>query len=160
MRKVSCLLATAAGLVLGVSTAPSAFAFDPPFAWFGAMIIESTTTVCGSRIQPGDAPGIVFRPELQAAEPSSALTYQFGHSSGIIIKQGSTLQFKGAGSFSGAFLSGRATQESNAGTYNLAVTPATVTSTTLFISFTGSISGFAGKDGCNVTVRGSAVQRQ
>jgi hypothetical protein len=162
MRKgvFSALLATCVSLGTLAFTPAPAFAFDPPFAWTGALVILTVNGGCGNRILAGDSPTIIFRPKLQATEPNSAISYVFGHSSGIIIKQATTLQFAGSGALTGTFLSGRATQETNSGTFNLTVTPATVKTTTPFINFSGSIAGFAGKAGCGVTVRGTATLRQ
>jgi hypothetical protein len=140
-------------------TAP-ATAFNPPFAWWGSMVILTTTgAACGGGIIPGDGPAIVFRPKLETAEVNSALTYTFGHSSGIIKKANGSLQFNGSGSYAGRFLSGRAEEVTNTGTFNLAVSPAIVTPSTDFVQFTGIITNFSGRLGCNVTVRGSASRR-
>lgn len=141
-----------------VSSAPYAAAFNPPYAWFGEMVVLSAVG-CGNRIVRGDAPTIVFRPKLQAGEPNSALSYLFGHSSGIVTKQATAPQLNGSGAATMRFVSGRATQETAAGSFNLTVAPAAVAPSTNFITFTGTLNGFAGLVGCNVTVRGAAAQR-
>jgi hypothetical protein len=157
MRKLHLNYCGAFALLASFGSVP-ANAFDPPFAWTGGMVIV-TASGCGSRIVAGDAPALSFRPKLQTTEANSALSYNFGHSAGIIKKTSTALQFKGASSYSGLFISGRAEDAANSGTYSLAVTPATVTSSTNFITLTGSITNFAGRDGCNVTIRGAASRR-
>ena len=124
------------------------------------MVIVTASPGCGNRITAGDAPAVVVRPKLQPGEPNSAISYLFAHASGIMTKQATSLQLNGSGPAASLFLSGRAIEETAAGSFNLAVTPARVAPSTNFITFTGTLSGFAGRAGCNVTVRGAAARRQ
>jgi hypothetical protein len=84
------------------------------------------------------------------------LSYSFTFASGTVRKSSKSRQFNGSGDYVGSFVSGFATIRTNTGSFNLNVTPAVVTPTTKFVTFTGSFTNFVGVNGCTAIVRGSA----
>lgn len=143
----------AAGLTIACLAATPAAAFDPPVVWVGQMVFLDLAGCGGGG---ADTVAIVYRPKLQPAEDNSTLTYSFGFAFGTVTKKADSLQLAGKGSYSGTFVTGYATQRTNTGTFDLTVSPAVVTPSTNFITFSGTFTNFVGLSGCKAKVRGSA----
>ena len=135
--------------------APAA-AYDPPYVWVGQLIL-SDMVGCGGG--GSDTVSMVFRPKLQDGEDNSAFSYSFLYAAGTARKTDSSLQFNGTGKYESSFVTGFVTTRTVTGKFDLNVKPAIVTPKTRFITITGTLTNFVGVDGCNVTVRGTAVRR-
>ena len=110
----------------------------------------------------GDLATSVYRPQLDPAEPRSGFTLIFTRASHSFFKT-TAGQMNGAGSYSGAWTSGRATTKPGGGavtgTYSFVVTPGAVLKTTPFVTIRGTINGFGGIAGCNVKFNGAYSKR-
>jgi hypothetical protein len=155
MRKF-CLAAVAAITVsLGAASAQEA-ANNPLIVWQGAAEVTSLSAGCSTLgYQIGDVAISVFRPRLDPAEPSSAITLTFHRAGHAFFRTGgtSTDQMQGNSNYSSPWYSGRATSTpgGNTGTINLQVKPNTaITATTDIITLQGSVTKFHGLSTCTM----------
>jgi len=65
----------------------------------------------------------------------------------------------GAGNYTGFLVGSHALFTEYTGTYNLALTPATITASTPSLSIDGTITNFLDVTSCNVTFEGAYVKR-
>jgi hypothetical protein len=142
-----------------------AAAHNPLIPWQGGATLTTVPAACqnGAKgLEVGDMPVSIYRPQLDPAEPRSALTLIFGRAAHSFFKTTSG-QMNGGGNYSGAWISARATTKSGGGavtgTYMFTITPNPVLATTTFVTIDGLVNGFGGISGCNVRFKGSYSRR-
>jgi hypothetical protein len=151
MKKFACGAIAAACLLVTPATA-----YDPPYVWVGQLILTEMVNCGGGG---SDTVSMVFRPKLQEGEDNSAFSYSFLYASGTARKSDSSLQFNGTGKYESSFVTGFVTTRTTTGKFDLKVRPALISPKTKFITLSGTLTNFVGVDGCDVTVRGTAVRR-
>jgi len=161
---------TVAGLALAVSgsilsTQPAnAAAHNPLIVWQGGAEIITLNAACTkAAFSVGDLASSVFRPRLDPAEPTSAISLTFGRSAMAFFRQGgaSNDQMQGTSNYSSPWYSGRVTSTpgGNTGTITLQITPASITENTDAITINGTVNNFFGLSGCTMTFRGAYRKR-
>ena len=164
--KQALALAVLTGLVSWAAPAQmaNAAAHNPLIVWQGAAVLTSVPANCASTKRAiGDSAFSVFRPRLDPAEPSSAITMTFGRAGHAYFRTGgtSTVQMRGTSTYSSPWYSGRATSTSggNTGNITLTFTPTTVAASTAVVTIVGKITKFHGIANCTVQFKGSYYKR-
>lgn len=164
--KQALAAAALAGLIGSVAPAQmaNAAAHNPLIVWQGAATLTSVPAACAaSKLAVGDSAFSVFRPRLDPAEPSSAITMVFGRSAHAFFRTGgtSTDQMRGTSTYTSPWFSGRATSTAggNTGTIVLTITPLTILPTTNVVTIVGTINKFHGIVGCAVGFNGAYQRR-
>jgi len=157
----------AAGLALAVigSSAPAyAQANQPLVVWQGGASVTKITKACKDALiglKVGDLMQSVYRPRLDPAEPNSTLSMLRVRLAVAFVNQSGNDQMMGQGNYTGPVIRGRARAVPGgaAGAYNFKVKPAVIDETVKFITIEGSVSNFAGFDGCTVNFLGTYALR-
>jgi hypothetical protein len=154
----------AVGLMCAAAALSAAAApHNPLVTWQGSVTLLSKTAACDAVAVPDFDPGTlatsIYRPQLDAAEPLSALTILLTRGTLIFVRTSGDTQMNGAGNYSGIWVSGRVTGARVIGTYNFLISPTVITATTPFASIIGTITNWAATTGCTVTFRGAYVLR-
>jgi hypothetical protein len=149
------ILLTTAALLASVS---SVYADDAGrFKWDGAMTVESETAQCNGQFATASGVQARFHPNTAAGEPPSSFTRFNGAVETIFVQKDGAGQFNGTGFYelysisAGQFTGGNANNKS----YNLTQTPAAITSSTTFVTLSGTLNNYADILGCTITIRGS-----
>ena len=157
--------AAVALLLVGTATqGANAAAHNPLIVWQGAAELTSLTAACSKLgLMIGDVGVSVFRPRLDPAEPSSAITMTLERSGMAFFRTGgtSTDQMQGTSNYTSPWYSGRATSTpgGNTGAITLAITPSAITTATDQIMINGMITNFFGTAGCTAKFNASYRQR-
>lgn len=160
---LAAMTAGAAALVL-VSLPGSAFALDTQAAWQGiATTTASTTAQCAGigGTLPSDAEISVFRPRIASADPATYLSFVFLRAVFTVenTSEATVHQMHGSGNDNIFGVNSRAKFFDGSGTYSLAITPATITTSTPVVTITGKINNFFDVAGCDVTFKGVYAKR-
>lgn len=143
-------------------------AHNPLIAWQGAAtIVALTGAPCANTgFVVGDLLDSIYRPNLDPAEPTTGLTMISRRAAVSFFRTSGNIFMNGTGNYSGAFISGRATQRPNStngpvtGAYNLKITPATFTAATVSnVDVSGTFTNFFGNVGCTVKISASYQRR-
>ena len=145
---------TAAALLASLS---SVYADDAErFKWDGALRVESETAQCNGQFITEGSVRARLHPKTDADEPPSSFT-RFGTGETVFVQKDGSGQFNGTGSYeiysiaAGQFSGGNANNK----TYNLTQAPAAITSSTVFVTLSGTLNNYADINGCTITIRGS-----
>lgn len=153
------LLVTATGASadwLGTNHGVVAPSATGPAVWTGSIVVKGTTAACTSNVPVGTIYESNFRPKLKAGEPNSGLSIFFPVRIGALLQTtNANSMMRGAGNYNASVISGVVTPVTTNGTYNFAITPATINSATKFIQISGVIGAFGGIPGCTVTILAS-----
>jgi hypothetical protein len=154
-------VATGAVSLALVSIPGAALAADS--VWDGFATVTAATTQCSGvgGAAPGDTHVSVFRPKIVSGEGPTFLSFVFLRAA---VTQENTSeatvhQMNGSGNYSGFKVSNTAGFSQYTGTYNLTVTPATITAATPSVTIDGTINNYLDVAGCNVTFLGSYAER-
>jgi len=137
-------------------------------AWQGSVTIvklaESSAGACSTLgFSPGDLAHSIYRANLNAGEPPSALSIVSSRAANIIFQSGTDTKLNGAGTFKATYVGGRATTTASftpyTGSFKLKVTPSSPLATTNQVTVTGTIGNFFNNTGCTVTIEGSYFKR-
>jgi hypothetical protein len=146
-----------------VALPAAAVPHTPLITWQGSVTLLSKTVACGvvPDFDLGTLAYSIYRPQLDVAEPSSALTILLTRGTLIFTRASGDTQMHGAGNYSGIWVSARVTTNANVtGTYNFVVNPTgIITESTSFVRITGTITNWAGRTDCTVTFRGAYALR-
>jgi hypothetical protein len=159
-------LGAAAGFALLLTgNGATAAVHNPLIVWQGGATLTSVPLGCrnGAKgLALGDMAASVYRPQLDAREPKSSIALIFTRAAHSFFKT-TAGQMNGAGRYSGAWMSGRATTKRGggavAGSYLFTITPNPVLANTTFVTIDGTLNGFGGIPGCNVKFKGSYSRR-
>jgi hypothetical protein len=138
-----------------------------PQAWEGYATVTASTSQCSGAgggaggTAPGDTYVSIFRPKIAVTDSASYLSF-------VLLRAALTQQntsestvhqMNGSGNYTGFGIGSRAGFGQYTGTYNLAITPATITASTSSVMIDGTITNFFNTTGCNVTFEGAYVAR-
>jgi hypothetical protein len=155
-RSVSLSASAALTIITVVAAGHSALAFEPRFNWIGSAVITAASPACSGKWDVGNRLYSVYRPKLQATEDNSAISFEGFGPAGIFTTTSNTSQLGGAGNYTSASWGFSHTRPANSnGTYNFTLSPATIKTTTNFVTITGSISNFFANPSCNIQFRGA-----
>jgi hypothetical protein len=154
----------AAGCVsLALAYLLSGAALAAPQAWEGYATVTASTAQCSGvgGTSVGDTHVSIFRPKIAVTDSSTFLSFVFLRAA---VTQENTSestvhQMNGSGNYTAFAIGSRAGFAQYTGTYNLTITPATVTIATPSVSIDGTITNFFNTTGCNVTFEGAYVER-
>lgn len=163
----SVLVAAILAASVGMSGSVQSAAHDPLITWQGAATITALTSQCSSiGFTKGDTIHSIYRPNLDAAEPHTAITFISSRSAIAFFQKSGNKFMHGEGTYSGAFIGGRATIRPSStsaaptGNFDLTVSPTSFTaSTTTNVDIKGSLTNFFGTTGCTVTFSASYQRR-
>jgi hypothetical protein len=134
-----------------------------PQAWEGYATVTASTAQCSGLAGTtlGDTQVSIFRPKIASTDLPTFLSFVFLRAA---ITQENTSesivhQMNGSGNYTGFAIGSRARFAQYTGTYNLTITPATITAATPSVTIDGRITNFFNTTGCNVTFEGAYVQR-
>lgn len=138
-------------------------ALAAPRSWEGFATVTASTSECSgvAGAAPGDTHVSIFRPKIASTDPPTFLSFVFLRAA---LTQENTSestvhQMNGSGNYTGFAIGAYAGFGQYTGTYNLTVTPATVTAATPAVTVDGTIFNYFNAMGCNVTFEGTYVQR-
>lgn len=164
--KQALVVAAVAGLVSWVAPVQmaNAAAHSPLIVWQGGAEITSLTAACSTvGFSVGDLLHSIYRPNLDPAEPPTAITFISSRSANIFFHaSGNTFMAAGKGTYSGNYIGGRATHSSTAvtGNWTMSISPATFTDATVApVTITGAFSNFFNTAGCTVGFKGAYQRR-
>jgi hypothetical protein len=135
--------------------------------WEGFVTVTASTSQCSGAgggaggTAPGDTYVSIFRPKIAVTDSPSYLSF-------VLLRAALTQQntsestvhqMNGSGNYTGFGIGSRAGFGQYTGTYNLAITPATITASTPSVMIDGTITNFFNTTGCNVTFEGAYVAR-
>jgi hypothetical protein len=167
MKRAVILCAALAFASVGPFTQTASSAPNSPLiVWQGgAEIVSLSSPGCDNLgYQVGDLAASVFRPRLDPAEPSSAISLTFHRAGHAYFRSGgaSTDQMQGSSNYSSPWYSGRVTSTpgGNTGTIKLKIKPTgTISSAIDGITIDGTIANFNGVSGCTMGFKGAYRQR-
>jgi hypothetical protein len=138
-------------------------ALAKPSTWEGFATVTASTAQCSGvgGTAPGDTHVSIFRPKIASTESPTFLSFVFLRSALTQenASESTVHQMNGSGNYTGFSIGPRANFTQYTGTYNLTVTPATVTVATPTVTIDGTITNYFNTAGCNVTFEGTYVQR-
>lgn len=150
----------AVGLVGAAAALPAAAApHNPLIVWQGSVTLLTETAACGTipDFAPGTLAYSIYRPQLDPAEPSSALSILLTRGTLIFTRTSGETQMHGAGNYSGIWIGARVTAKpAVTGTYNFVVAPTgIIIATAQSVLIKGTITNWAAIPGCTVTFGGA-----
>lgn len=153
------LLAAVAGLFAAVWPQAPATAQSASHLFIGTLGVTAVTPQCAPVGIKRDAIDAMFRPHLQASDPNAAVIVTGDRGILVQLQNQSTTNMQGSGSYNGIYYDAGLGQVLPwTGTYSLAVKPSTVSSTTIFITATGTINNFANVADCTLTINAGFIQ--
>lgn len=143
-------------------------AHDPLITWTGSAVITKMqgASCADTGFNVGSIFHSVYRPNLDPAEPPTAVTLVHQRSAVSFFRSSGNAFMNGAGNYTGSFIGGRATIRPNSnagavtGAYKLKVIPGTFTAaTTTNVDISGTFTNFFGHTGCTITFNASYQRR-
>lgn len=132
---------------------------NPLITWQGSVTLLTKSAACGAvpEFAPGTLAASIYRPQLDAAEPPSALTILLTRGTLIFTRTSGETQMRGAGNYSGIWISDRVTANANVtGTYSFVISPSSIIiAANTYVLINGTITNWAAITGCTVTFRGA-----
>ena len=156
------LAAIASGVSLALA-APPGVALAAHITWEGYATVTASTPQCSGvgGTSPGDTHVSVFRPKIASTDPPTFLSFVFLRAAVTQenANESTVHQMNGSGNYTGFVINSRAGFAQYTGTYNLALSPATVIAATPSVTIDGTITNFLNTAGCTVTFEGAYVLR-
>jgi hypothetical protein len=157
------IVATIAALLGGTSIAAAA----NPVVWSGSVIIQAATPKANCdavNVQVNEMHTGVLHPKLagDVTVPTDVLQILQAQNATRITPAGAGVtHFAASGNYNATFWNGRAIIKTFSSTYNsFVVSPATILSTTPFVTIRGTVLNFGGPaSGCTVTFAGAFVRK-
>ena len=152
---------SAGGISLALAFLPGP-ALAVPASWEGFATVTASTGCSGvAGTAPGDTHVSIFRPKSASTDTPTFLSFLFLRSAFTQenASESTVHQMNGSGNYTGAAIGSRAAFSQYTGTYNLTLTPATITAATPSVIIYGTITNYFDAAGCSVTFEGAYVQR-